>query len=315
MNLRINTLSNHAQSWLKSPAAAGMGQMSKRLTRSIPNSRLHTSLLREVLLAKRLSAEGFSVRSEIPTQAGRSCDLVAVRGSLVLHLHVKCMDADDDLTQPRSPRIPSAIRSLENVDRRLLIEVEWKNGLSSSALQTTADSMRNFLGRAAVGDECVVRSRSGEIRGRCRVRSPRDTGGVSLTSGITDDHRLAVDRVRRLLRKARDQFLAGGENIIVVFGPKSAKWIFSQALLGTPVERWDEYPRRGERVALGNADDGFWTGTGKTGCASGTLSRIAVWASLDSVRDDSVAWIRSGVTSVVRGACAELFRQVLPTNR
>ncbi|MCX5664538.1 MAG: hypothetical protein NTY97_07530, partial [Planctomycetota bacterium] len=106
MNLRINTLSNHAQSWLKSPAAAGMGQMSKRLTRSIPNSRLHTSLLREVLLAKRLSAEGFSVRSEIPTQAGRSCDLVAVRGSLVLHLHVKCMDADDDLTQPRSPRIP-----------------------------------------------------------------------------------------------------------------------------------------------------------------------------------------------------------------
>ena len=81
------------------------------------------------------------------------------------------------------------------------------------------------------------------------------------------------------------------------------------------MERWDEYPRRGERVALGNADDGFWSGAGKSGCASGTLSRIAVWASLDSVRDDSAAWVRSGVTPVVRGACAELFRQVLPTNR
>lgn len=315
MNMRINTLSNHAQSWLKSPAAAGMGQMSKRLTRSIPNSRLHTSLLREVLLAKRLSKAGFTVRSEIATQAGRSCDLVAVRGSLILHLHVKCMDADDALSQPRSPRIPSAIRTLENVDRRLLIEVEWKNGLSSSALRTTADEMRAFLRRASVGDECVVRSRKGEIRGRCRVRSPRDAGGVSLTSGITDDHRLAVDRVRRLLKRARDQFLAGGENIIVLFGPRSAKWIFTQALLGTPVERWDQYPRRGERVALGNADDGFWSGEGKSGCTSGTLSRIAVWASLDSVRDDSSAWIRCGVSPVIRGACTELFRQVLTTNR
>lgn len=286
-----------------------MGQMAKRLTRSIPNSRLHTSLLREVLLAKRLAAAGFTVGSEIRTPAGRSCDLVAVRGSLVLHLHVKCMDADDDLTQPRSPRIPAALRALENVDRRLLIEVEWRAGLRSNVLRATADSMRDFLIRAAVGDECVVRSRRGTIHGRCRVRSPRETGGVTLTSGITDDHRLAVARVLRLLRRARDQFLPGGENIIVVFGPKSAKWIFSQALLGTPVERWDEYPRRGERVALGYADDGFW------GSGGGNLSRIAAWGSLESVRNDSSAWIRTGVSPAIRAACSELFRQIVSTSR
>ncbi len=310
MNVRLKSLSNQAKNWLKTPAAAGMGQMSKRLTRSIPNSRLHTSLLREVLLARRLSKAGFSVGSEIATPAGRSCDLVAVRGSLELHLHVKCMDADDDLTQPRSPRIPAALRALENVDRRLLIEVEWETGLSGRALQTTADAMRTFLVRAAIGDECVVRSLRGKIRGRCRVRSPRESGGISLTSGVTTDHRLAVDRVRRLLRRARDQFLPGAENIIVVFGPKSAKWIFSQALLGTPVERWDEYPRKGERVALGYADDGFWASAG-----SGNLSRIAAWESLDSVRDDSAVWIRPGVATGVRSACSELFRQVTLINR
>jgi len=309
MPSRDNILSRRAFQWLKSPAAAGMGAMARRLHRSTNNPRLHTSLLREVLLAKKLTEVGFDVGSEVPTPAGKSCDLVATRGSLVLHLHVKCMKTDDAPPRPRSARIPAALRALENIDRRLLIEVEWQSGLSAAALRMTADAMRSFLVRAAIGDECVVRSRRGTLRGRCRIRSSRDAGGVTLTSGIDDDHPLAVTRVLRLLRKARGQFLSGGENIIVIFGPRIAKWTFTHALLGTPIERWDEYPRRGERVALGHADDGFWRHCGDD------LSRIVAWQSLDATGDDSAAWMRIGVAAATRGACAEIFQHIVPARR
>ncbi len=290
--------------WLESPAATGMGLAARRLRRASKDARLQTSLLREILLAKRLAASGFAVRSEVATPSGKSCDLVATRGALVLHLHVKSLEADAALIPVRAPRIPRALKTLEQVARRLLIEVEWTPGLSSAALERTADAMRTFLLRAAVGDECVVRSRCGSVRGRCRVRSPRDRAGVALARGISDDHGVALGRIARLLRKARAQFLVGGENVIVLFGPKSAQWLFEEALLGTPVERWDALPRRGERVAMGRADDGFWRSGNRE------LSRIAAWRSLESFRDDSVAWIRPGVAPAARSACEELFAGV-----
>ncbi|MSR68821.1 MAG: hypothetical protein EXS17_00515 [Phycisphaerales bacterium] len=290
--------------WLETPAACDMGSAARRLRRASNDSRLQTSLLREVLLAKRLAATGFAVRSEVATSSGKSCDLVAKRGALRLHLHVKSVEADDALIVARSARVPRALQSLEQLTRRLLIEVEWTTGLSSDALQTTADAMRTFLLRASIGDECIVRSRRGTLRGRCRVRSPHDHAGVSLAGRIADDHIVAVARMRRLLRKARAQFLSGGENVIVLFGPKSAQWLFEEALLGTPVERWDAFPRRGERVAMGSGDDGFWHAGARD------LSRIAVWRSLESFRDDSIAWIRPGVAVSTRAACDELFSNV-----
>ncbi len=293
--------------WLESPAAIEMGSAARRLRRASRDARLQTSLLREILLAKQLAARGFAVRSEVATASGKSCDIVAKRGALLLHLHVKSLEADDALIAPRSPRIPRALRNLEQVARRLLIEVEWTPGLSSAALESTADAMRTFLLRASVGDECVVRSSRGNVRGRCRVRSPRDRVGVALARGIADDHTVAVGRVARLLRKARAQFLSGGENVVVLFGPKSSQWLFEEALLGTPVERWDALPRRGERVAMGRADDGFWR------AGSRDHSRIAVWRSLESFRDDSVVWIRPGVSPAARTACEELFSSVRTT--
>lgn len=306
LNKSQEALLCQAQRWLRSDAAVGMGRMSLRLSRVARDSKLHRALLREVILAKRLAAAGFSVRSDVRTPSGRSCDLVAVRGAIRLHIHVKCLENESAERPARIPRIPASLRRLEEINRRLLIEVQWKSGLNSSALQRLAATMRSFLLRASVGDECLIRSRGGVLHGRCRVRSPRDPSSVALTCGISDDHRATVDRMHRLMRKARAQFLPGGENVIVLFSPKSTRWIFQLALLGTPVERWDAYPRRGERVALGHADDGLW----HPGAAD--ESRIAVWGSLESLRDDSTAWIRGGVAAVIRAACAEVFSKVNP---
>ena len=307
----------HAIDWISTPAPRGMRRIERRID-AARTPRLRASLRHEVLLAMRLAAAGFSVRSEVATPSGRSCDLVAIRGSLALHFHVKCMSAEVVATPRTAVRIPAALRALEQIRRRLLIEIEWTPGMSSNALRTTADAMRAFLIRAAIGDECVIKSTRGTLRGRCHVRSPSDSKGLVLTNDVVEDSQLAVNRVRRLLRRAREQFLPGGENIIVVFGPRSARWIFLHALPGTPIERWDRFPRRGERVAFGHGGDGFWgairaRGATDRGESSSVLndSRIAVWGSLDSTEDDSTALIRGGVSSPIRAACAELFTKTI----
>lgn len=67
-------------------------------------------------------------------------------------------------------------------------------------------------------------------------------------------------RAQRLLRKAVTQFMPRSFNVIVLVG-RDAEQVraIDQALLGTVVEAWDRFPPRGERVAHGRADDGFWS--------------------------------------------------------
>ncbi len=304
MNRSDQARVHRAFRWLESNQALEMGSLARRLRRAAHDRRLHTSLLREVLLARHLAQAGFRVKSEVITPNGKSCDLVATRGALVLHLHVKCLEADTPPAGVRAPRVPRAIQQLQELDRRLLVEIEWTAGMSTSALSETARQLRLFLLRASVGDECVVRSKRGALRARCRVRSAPPSRGLSLTHGVAHHHEDHIGRITRLLRKARAQFLPGGENIIVLFGPASSQWMFEEALRGAPIERWDAFPRRGERVAMGRSGNGFWH------LGSRDSSRIAVWQSLNSRRSDSTAWIRPGISAEARAACDELFNSV-----
>ena len=78
------------------------------------------------------------------------------------------------------------------------------------------------------------------------------------------------------------------------------------ALLGTPVERWDRFPPRGERVAIGRADDGFWA----RGRAAG--SRVVAWLPIDGSAPARV-WERDPVSEATERerACAAALRRAL----
>ena len=59
------------------------------------------------------------------------------------------------------------------------------------------------------------------------------------------------------------------------------------ALLGTHVERWDKLPRGDRAVALGRAEDGFWSG------GRFDRSRAVGWMQLEAERPATRLWYRS----------------------
>jgi len=274
--------------------------MARRIERAASNPRLQAALASEARLARTLIKAGFDVGSEVPTPTGRACDLVARKGDVLLHFHVKSIEGER-LHSARSMRMPRAIKALESIERRLEVEIMWRTGLSGSSLRGLAANFADFLTRASIGDEHSVFGRDGRRQGRCRVRCAHDGQCVRLHVGIADDRAEIIQRMDRLMRKARAQFLTGGENIIVLMGAERLQWLYAQALLGTPIERWDRLPRRGERTAIGRASDGFW----KLG--RDLTSRIAVWQSIDSTHASSIAWLRDCGTNGMRGVCRSLF--------
>jgi len=274
--------------------------MARRIERATGNPRLQMALASEARLARTLIRAGFDVGSEVPTPMGRACDLVARKGDVLLHFHVKSIE-DEHLPLSRSMRMPRAIKALESIERRLEVEIVWRSGLSASSLRALSLNFADFLTRASIGDEHSFSGRDGRTQGRCRVRCAHDGSCIRLHIGIADDRAEIIERMDRLMRKARAQFLTGGENVIVLMGEERLQWLFAQALLGTPIERWDRLPRRGERIAIGRASDGFW----KPG--RDLTSRIAAWQSIDSSRAPSFAWLRDCGTNGMRGVCRALF--------
>ncbi|MFM1890422.1 MAG: hypothetical protein RLZZ565_1179, partial [Planctomycetota bacterium] len=100
-------------------------------------------------------------------------------------------------------------------------------------------------------------------------------------------------RFRRLLRRAYRQFLPGVENL-VLFGTvratadPEARIALADALLGTPMERWDRFPMLGDRVAHGRGTDGFWESKRHA------ASRLAGWFAAESAAATEAGrwWLR-----------------------
>jgi len=286
--------------WLSTQQARSLRPMARRIERAAGNPRLQAALLSEARLARTLIRAGFDVGSEVPTPSGRACDLVARKGDVLLHLHVKSIE-DEHSPQSRAFRIPRAIQALEQIERRLEVEIIWRTGLAASSLRALSKDFAKFLARASIGDEHTVTGRDGRTQGRCRVRCAHDGSCIRLHVGIADDRAEIIERMDRLMRKARAQFLEGGENIIVLMGESRLEWLCAEALLGTPIERWDRLPRRGERIAIGRAPNGFW----KPG--RDLTSRIVAWQSTESSRATSSAWLRAGASTELLSVCRALF--------
>ncbi len=227
-------------------------------------------VLAEAMVARHLLERGCDVRFERPTPAGRTCDFEVRSGDGVFYLHVKRMAAP---RRDRTLTISSRLRVLERIDRPYVVGVRWRPDAGDAAMQRLVEEAGPFIARASIGDELVVRDeRDGREIGGVRVLAPGDGPGVSLVIGLPSGFADEVPRVRRLLRRAAKQFMPRATNVVLVaIGAAADREVVREALLGSHEERWDAFPPRGARVALGRAEDGFWSGRRNAD------SRVAGW--------------------------------------
>ena len=95
--------------------------------------------------------------------------------------------------------------------------------------------------------------------GKQYIVSPNDEKRVSFVIGFPSGFVDELPRIDRLLHRAQKQFMPKEANLILVCTPYiQGSGDVESAFLGSHIERWDEHPAKGSRVAHGRCSDGFW---------------------------------------------------------
>jgi len=258
------------------PPASRLKRLIAALDRTAADEHARSAVV-EAAIADRLLNAGSAIEFEVPTHDGRTADFHVRGGGDPFHLHVKrWTPARDD--EPLTLVVPGRVRDIERVRRPFLVGVRWP--AAPRSIERFVAEVTAFLAQASVGDELVFRTDDGSntetVTGGARVLAAWPGDRVVVTVGL--DAALADEarRLQRLLRKACGQFMPRSDNVILVAGGDDADEsrdarAFDQALQGSHVERWDLFPPRGQHVAHGRGDDGFWSG------GRFPQSRVVVW--------------------------------------
>ncbi len=241
----------------------------------------------EAEVARKLLERGCRVEVEVPTPDGHRCDFLVERQGVRLYLHVKRWAPH---VRPVRRPIPPELRALEGGARSLLVALRWRTGLRGAGRSALAAAAAEFLRTAHVGDERIVRHPRGGDLGALSVLAPLSAGeGIRFAVGADAEVREEIPRLQSLLRKAFHQFMPRATNVIVVASAAPGhRRLVETSLLGSVVERWDRFPPRGQRVAHGRADDGFWVG------GRWQSSRAAAWIQVEGRGRRHAWWARPG---------------------
>jgi hypothetical protein len=245
----------------------------------------------EAMTARHLRARGCALRFEVPTPHQRQSDFEVSRDGLRFYLHVKRIDSDRP--SRRHLVISSRLRVLERIPQSYIVQVRWNEGLADDQMQLLVAQAEEFIRHARVGDEMRARDHDGTTLGGVRVIAPHEGKHVSVTIGLPTGFIDLSPRMRKLLNRAHEQFMPGEENVIMICSSHGDDALdFEAALLGTHVERWDQFPPRGRRIAHGRAPDGFWSGRRFADSA------FATWACFAANDEDlhSRLYVRRGGT-------------------
>ncbi|MCH2146376.1 MAG: hypothetical protein MK073_00970 [Phycisphaerales bacterium] len=211
----------------------------------------------EAIVANHARKHGCSIQVEVKTPSGKTCDLLLEKDGAKLYIHVKRLGG----RQPANKRITisSRLRVLENIQRKWIVKIRWHQGLTDEQMQLFVTNVASFIEIAKLGDEFVARDEEKHELGGAKIMAPHDGDRVSLVIGLSEGFQDDTVKVTKLLNRAHQQFMPKEANLMLVCTSdlKGADEVES-ALLGGHVERWDEHPQKGKRVAHGRSDDGFW---------------------------------------------------------
>ena len=211
----------------------------------------------ESLVSERLEGLMCKYRRDVATPQLRSCDFLCRWKGATVALHVKRLVMTVEAVEPPPP----SIRALANIRRPVLIGIWSVPGLAAGKLSRFARLVREFTLGASIGEECALRDENGALEARCRLLGSWSGTHAVVAVGADGATDRAAERARRLLRRARAQYMPRVPNVVVICGDPGATGGIELAVLGTPVERWDAIPLGGDSVALGRANDGFFSST------------------------------------------------------
>jgi len=235
-----------------------LGKIYSRL-QAVRDREQFLNLYSEAMVARYLLARDCGLRVEVLTPTGRTCDFEVSGGDERFYLHVKRLNTDRP--HEKQLAISSHLRYLERIARPYVVSVRFPQELVAKDMQVFVARASEFIQQARVGDEIVIRADDGHELGGCRIVAPWEGAQVSLVVGVPSGFIDEAPRIRRLMRKAYHQFMPGETNVILVCSSHASDAEdFTNALLGSHVERWDAHPPAGQRVAHGRAEDGFWYG-------------------------------------------------------
>jgi len=222
-----------------------------------PDKRSFYNTYAEALVARHLLAHDCDLRFEVPTPTGKHCDFQVNVAGEEFFLHVKRVNTGRPMHTTLT--VSSRLRILERIKRPYVVQVRWKDGLPDELMQKFVYDASRFIQRARIGDETLIRDENENEIGGVRIVAPWEGDHVLLAIGLPDGFVNEAPRIRKLMRKAYQQFMPKAANVIVVCTSHPDDFEdFETALLGTHVERWDALPPRGRRVAHGRDTDGFW---------------------------------------------------------
>ncbi len=260
----------------------------------------------EAMLARHLLARDCELRFEVPTPHDRRADFQVSRGSEMFFLHLKRLDSDRP--PHRKLVVSSRLRVLERITRPYIVQVRWHEGANDDDMLSLIQQAEGFILQAHVGDEMRAMGEDGREIGGVRIIAPNVGGAehVSVTIGLPSGFIDLSPRMHRLLNRAHEQFMPKSDNVIVIASNHVDDVLdFESALLGSHIERWDQFPPHGQRVAHGRAQDGFWHGR------KFADSHFAVWMKFEprSATIKSRLYVRRGVDvdGGVRRALESLF--------
>jgi hypothetical protein len=221
------------------------------------NARGFLDSFAEALVALQARRNGCSIQVEVPTPSGKTCDLLIEREGVKLFVHVKRLGGSR--SKHKRLKISSRLRILERIQKPWIVKIRWLEDLDDEKMQFFVTQSAAFIETARLGDEHVVRGNEGEELGGVKIMAPNEENRVSLVIGLPSGFVDESPRISRLFQRAQKQFMPKQTNLILICTSQiEGVDDVETALLGSFVERWDEHPAKGMRVAHGRSSDGFW---------------------------------------------------------
>ena len=121
----------------------------------------------EAMVARYLLARECELRVEVLTPVGRTCDFEVIHGGQKFFLHVKRLNTDRAVSKHLT--VSSRLRYLERIARPYVVSVRLPEDLGDEKMQLFVTSAAEFIQRARIGDELVIRDDDGAEIGGCRI--------------------------------------------------------------------------------------------------------------------------------------------------